>query len=89
MSCLPCLSQTQVGGIDAEGKSYNPKSVTMFTIFCIFFQIEVQIFFSHPGMLNRLRKKNEAKSTLPNLSEAVKENDTPQRMPPPAAVKSK
>lgn len=41
------------------------------------------------GIPNRQRKKNEAKPTLPNLSEAVKENGTPQKMPPPSVVKNK
>lgn len=41
------------------------------------------------AILNQQRRKNEAKSvqSLPFVREAVKENEEPERMPPPPAVK--
>ncbi|XP_051263193.1 kinesin-like protein KIF2C isoform X2 [Dicentrarchus labrax] len=38
---------------------------------------------------NQQRRKNEAKSALSLVREAVKENDEPERMPPPPAVKGR
>lgn len=51
-----------------------------------YYYLESQVhFFPYLGIPNRLRKKNEAK---PASSHVSKENDAPERMPPPPAVKS-
>lgn len=75
--------QTQVGSNPTEKKEYNTKQYAAKRLLLLF-RIS-SAFFPYLGIPNRLRKKNEAKPASAHVS---KENDVPERMPPPPAVKS-
>lgn len=66
-----------------QKKEYNVKP---YAAKCLLLLFRISsAFFPYLGIPNRLRKKNEAK---PASSHVSKENDAPERMPPPPAVKS-
>ncbi len=66
---------------------YN-NELSLFGHFKIFVTLYTQVFSSpYPAIPNQKSRKNEARTALSLAREAVKENDEPERMPPPASVK--